>query len=91
MAPTKRFQSALKDHTTYSQYAGDVDNSISRRADFNAGAPGAPKSEKAKLNWKDFKAQPYESKKDHSGQVEEIALENFHKHVNLANYIIEEP
>lgn len=56
LPPTQRFQNALKDHTTYSQYAGDVDTSvIGRKVDLNA-----PKSEKAKLTWKDFKASAYE-------------------------------
>ena len=46
---------------------------------------------KTKLSWKDFKATPYESKKDFSKEVERIAVDNFDKHINLANYIIEEP
>lgn len=46
---------------------------------------------KTKLTWKDFKTRGYESKKDHSKDVEVIAVENFDKHINLSNYIIEEP
>ena len=46
---------------------------------------------KAKLTWKDFTASPYESKRDYSALVEKILLENFDKHINLANYMIEEP
>ena len=44
-----------------------------------------------KLTWKDFKSSSYECKKDFTREVEAIALEHCDKHVNLANYIIEEP
>ena len=72
---TSRFQEALKDHTTYSQYAGDVDTSVVGHT-VNNNDNGDFKS-KAKLTWKDFKASPYESKEDHSEQVRKLALENF--------------
>ena len=52
------------------------------------------KSEKNKLNWIDFKAEPYESKydeEDRKKEVSDIVSDNFGKFVNLANYIIEEP
>ena len=87
LPPTQRFKNALEDYTTYSQHAGDVDTSMSRQAD----AGGIGIKSKAKLTWKDFKAERYESKRDYKKDVEVIALENFSKHVNLANYIIEEP
>ena len=66
----QRFESALKDHTTYSQYAGDVDTSvISRTANVGAGLGESLKS-KPKLHWKDFKAERYESKRDESKDIE---------------------
>ena len=90
MLPAQRFRNALEDHTTYSQFAGDVDTSvISRTANYQ----GA-KSERAKLNWKDFKAEAYESNQDEESkkkEVSDIVSDNFGKYVNLANYIIEEP
>lgn len=86
---TQRFQSALKDHTTYSQYAGDVETSV-----INGRKPAAEGGEinsKSKLSWKDFKSERYESKHDDRQKIELICLENYRKYVNLANYMIEEP
>ena len=90
LLPSQRFENALKDHTNYSYFAGDVDTSvISRTANYSG-----RKSEKTKLNWKDFKAEAYESNQDEEAKkekVSEIVSDNFGKFVNLANYIIEEP
>ena len=63
---------------------------ISRTANVGAGLGDGLKS-KPKLHWKDFKAERYESKRDETKYIEQIAIENYDKHVNLANYIQEEP
>ena len=64
----------MKDHTTYSQYAGDVDTSvISRTRNMDGGLENGIKS-KPKLHWKDFKADRYESKRDDSSKIEEVAI-----------------
>ena len=88
--PAQQFESALRDHTTYSQIAGDVDTSVIGRAG-NLGR-GA-KSENPRLNWNDFKTEPYESNNDEETkrEVTMAILDNYDKHVNLTNYMIEEP
>ena len=87
----QRFESALKDHTTYSQYAGDVDTSVISRTAIAFGTVGQGAKTKAKLTWKDFKTPKYEAKGDDRREVERLCLLNYRKHVNLANYMIEEP
>ena len=59
---------------------------VSRTANIGGGLGNSLKS-KPKLHWKDFKAERYESKRDDAKDVEEIAIENYDKHVNPANYI----
>lgn len=64
---------------------------ISRSVALGAGMPGQSNKSKAKLTWKDFKTPKYELKNDDRRDVEKLCLMNYRKHVNLANYMIEEP
>lgn len=64
---------------------------ISRSAAVGDGGPGQNNKMKAKLTWKDFKSPKYELNYDDRHDVEKLCLMNYRKHVNLANYMIEEP
>ena len=48
-------------------------------------------SRQGPLSWKLFKTEQYEQKKDYKLDVENICIENYRRHINLANYMIEEP
>ena len=91
------FENALHDHTTYTQYAQDVETTMMNRETFGrpsgvAVAPaGVHQSRPGTLSWKLFKTEIYEQKKDYKLEVENICIENYRRHVNLANYMIEEP